>query len=368
MMLHGSAGTGKSRTVRSFVAALRRKVRADADGAIQRARAAGRDVSDHVARRDERLQNVALLAAPTGCASFQLKFGASTLHRIFGVPVGFCGPWRNRDDDRFKKFQKRMTQSRLFVMDEMSMIGRQMLGKIGFRAEQLLGQVCDAEGRERYLGGKDCVLAGDPKQCQPVGDDALYTEGAYSGKGKNMPKGASSRPAGAWSPQKFHHHSHEIMRTFQDVSVLRQVHRYEDENADIPEEKKAAYRKDAKRFLEVTRGMADCTWEERDHAWLSARNRSVLQQTEEGRRELEKFKDAPLLMDGRKDSAVTAARGAIAVNLRKLQELAVRTGKPIAGLCAFHDKPEDFENPDKVSSDEFRGMEAEFLVCEGAGV
>ena len=71
-----------------------------------------------------------------------------------------------------------MEQSRLFVMDEMSMIGRQMLGKIGFRAEQLLGQVCDSDGHQRYLGGKDCVLAGDPKQCQPVGDDALYVEGA----------------------------------------------------------------------------------------------------------------------------------------------------------------------------------------------
>ena len=35
---------------------------------------------------------------------------------------------------------------------------------------------------------------------------------------------------------------------------------------------------------------------------------------------MEKFEDAPLLMDGRKDSAVTAARGAINVNLRKLEE------------------------------------------------
>ena len=63
--------------------------------------------------------------------------------------------------------------------------------------------------------------------------------------------------------------------------------------------------------------------------------------------ELEKFKKAPLFMDERKDRAVTAARGAINVNLRKLWELAIRTGKLIAGLCAFHDKPANFQESEK---------------------
>ena len=46
MMLHGSAGTDKSRTVRSFVAALRRQVCAEMDRQITRARGAGADVAD----------------------------------------------------------------------------------------------------------------------------------------------------------------------------------------------------------------------------------------------------------------------------------------------------------------------------------
>ncbi len=83
---------------------------------------------------EERVRNVCLLAAPTGCVSFQLKFGASTLHRIFGIPIGYCGPWKNRADERYKKMKTRMTQARLFVMDEMSMVGRQMLGKIEFKS------------------------------------------------------------------------------------------------------------------------------------------------------------------------------------------------------------------------------------------
>ena len=27
------------------------------------------------------------------------------------------------------------------------------------------------------------VLAGDPKQCQPIGDDPLYKDGEYKGRG-----------------------------------------------------------------------------------------------------------------------------------------------------------------------------------------
>jgi hypothetical protein len=87
---------------------------------------------------DEHVRNSCMLAAPTGCASFQLKFGASTLHRVFGIPVGYCGPWKSRTDGRYLKMKTRLTQSRLFVFDEMSMVGRQMLGKIEFKVRDSL--------------------------------------------------------------------------------------------------------------------------------------------------------------------------------------------------------------------------------------
>ena len=85
------------------------------------------------------------------------------MHRVFGVPVGYCGPWKNKEDARFVKFRTRMEQSRLFVMDEMSMIGRQMLGKIAFRTECFLGNKRGPDGQEVYMGAKSCVMAGDPK-------------------------------------------------------------------------------------------------------------------------------------------------------------------------------------------------------------
>ena len=82
--------------------------------------------------REERAKNSCLLAAPTGCASFQLKYGATTLHRAFGVPVGYCGPWSAGalKGKRYARLRARLLQAELFVMDELSMIGRSMLGKI----------------------------------------------------------------------------------------------------------------------------------------------------------------------------------------------------------------------------------------------
>ena len=96
-----------------------------------------------------------------------------------------------------------------------------------------------------------------------------------------------------------------VRNSFEDAVILREVHRCVDEKAEIireiPAHRLQDFRRDAIRFLEVTRGLADCTWELNDHAWLSRRNRSVLQQTPEGREELRKFDGAPLLMDGRVD-------------------------------------------------------------------
>ena len=115
LMVLGTAGTGKSRTVRSFVCTIRERLRAQFEKKIQDSACrdrAGANVSATSAQLREQLEEAlrhgCLLAAPTGCASFQLKFGASTLHRIFGIPVGYCGPWKNRTDARYRKARARM--------------------------------------------------------------------------------------------------------------------------------------------------------------------------------------------------------------------------------------------------------------------
>ena len=365
MMLLGTAGTGKSRTVQSFVGERRAQARRRAA-----ARVRGRPSDEQV---EVLAKNSCLLAAPTGCASFLLKYGATTLHRAFGVPVGYCGPWSDgaKRGQRYGQLKTRLQQAELFLLDELSMIGRGMLGKIEYKVRDTLKgdekQAVNREGAAAYLLGRDAVLAGDMKQAPPIGDDPLYRFGAYSGKGLNKPRGAADTPTNAWSASRLHTVGADVRDTFEDVAFLRQVHRYEDARPDLSPDMQQLYRRDAERFLKVTRGMAECTWSAMDHAWLARRNRSALQQTQEGRAELKRFEDAPILMDGRRDR-VTGEVGANKINQLKLEKVSASTGRPVARLHAFHDKPEGMEHPDGVDAEDFRGMENEIFVCEGARV
>lgn len=167
MVLTGAAGSGKSRLVRAIASAV--------EGAT--AARAG----------EEAAEGSCVLAAPTGCASFQLKQGASTLHRSFGVPVGYCGPM-NPGGERFKDLQRKMRKARLAVLDEFSMIGRIFMGKVLFRVAEFLGTMPRSYGRFVSMGGLDVVLAGHAAQIKPVGDERLYKKGAYKGKGLNKPR------------------------------------------------------------------------------------------------------------------------------------------------------------------------------------
>ena len=214
-------------------------------------------------------------------------------------------------------------------------------------------------------------MAGDPKQANPIGDEPLYREGDYVGKGQNKPKGSDRTPSDAWSSQKLVRMGMLVRNSFEDAVLLREVHRYAEASAEIPEERREEYREAAQKFLTVTRGMADCTWTQAEHAWLSQRNRSVVQQTPEGRASLKRFETAPLLMDGRKDR-VTGEVGANKINKLRLERLSAETRKPIAVLRALHDRPHTAAGkkmrPETMDADDFRGVENELVVCEGARV
>eukprot|EP00959_Pyramimonas_sp_CCMP1952_P427857 8960367-Pyramimonas_sp.AAC.1 len=73
-------------------------------------------------------------------------------------------------------------------------------------------------------------------------------------------------------------------------------------------------------------------------------------------------------MDGRKDRA-SGACGADRVNLERLYQVAGESDKPIAALRAYHDRKERSKSrPDQMAADDFRGIENELHVCEGARV
>ena len=129
LFLTGKPGAGKSLVVRSFVRA-------------RRASAHARGVAKHVSR------GACVLAAPTGCASFQMKFGAATIHRTFGIPVGYCGPARNKHSATYLKRMARLKSASLFVVDEFSMVGRGMPGKVVYKTKECLGGAGTMGGRD----------------------------------------------------------------------------------------------------------------------------------------------------------------------------------------------------------------------------
>jgi hypothetical protein len=189
----------------------------------------------------------------------------------------------------------------------------------------------------------------------------------------NKPRGSECTPAGAWNTKKLVRMGMGLRNTFDDVVLLREVHRFTHARGDLSVEMQRKFTEDALEFLRVTKAVATGTLTKLQHQWLKRRQRSVLQQTDAGRAELARFdrESAPLLMDGKKDR-VTGERGAITVNHVLLEELSARTGKPIATLCAYHDKPDTVEGqkmaPEKMHDDDFRGMPAHLRFCEGARV
>ena len=141
-----------------------------------------------------------------------------------------------------------MVLAKLYVLDEMSMIGRRMLGRIEFKLRDHLGNAPAPDGSEPVMGQKDFVLCGDPKQCPPIGDEPIYQYGEYLGKSQIKPKDAQGVPPGAWSINKLIRMGMAVRDSCEDVVILRKVHRYQDFDESIPPENRALYAEEAAKF------------------------------------------------------------------------------------------------------------------------
>ena len=74
-------------------------------------------------------------------------------------------------DVKLHRYQEFLEQTYLIVLDEISMVGRQMMGRIDSRFRQGRAGRSDAEGN---LGGMSCVCVGDPAQCESILDQQIY--------------------------------------------------------------------------------------------------------------------------------------------------------------------------------------------------
>ena len=122
------------------------------------------------------------------------------------------------------------------------------------------------------------------------------------------------------------------------------------------------YRLDAQRFLAVTRRMADLEWTREDWRWLSTRNARSLLTTEEGRAVYERdFRDAPLLMDGKKTN-MRGEDGADRNNKDRLEQLSRESRRPNLTIKALHQRPKGTK-PERMDDEQFRGLQAELWLC-----
>jgi hypothetical protein len=110
-----------------------------------------------------------LLMAPTGVAAFNI--GGSTLHSALRLPAALGANRRDScSDETLATLQRELQHVRLIIIDEFSMLGKPMLGRVHARL-QLVFPDC----RDQPFGGRSVMLTGDLRQLKPVRVPGLYT-------------------------------------------------------------------------------------------------------------------------------------------------------------------------------------------------
>jgi len=112
------------------------------------------------------LQDQVCVAAPTGVAAFNVE--GQTLHSLLSLPTK--GEYHDLQGERLRNMQQTFKDKRYLIIDEMSMVGRKLLGQVDSRLRQVFPQQSD-----QLFGGCSCLLFGDFGQLPPVMDLPLYT-------------------------------------------------------------------------------------------------------------------------------------------------------------------------------------------------
>ena len=146
LLLLGTAGTGKTYTVRTMLSELSKLL-----------------------TKHGFSQTFVRIAAPTGTAAFTLQFGATTIHRL----IQWLSPphFEQLKELKLAEFQTFMKNTYLIALDEVSMIGRQMMGRIDARLEQ---GTAGRNSNEKLLGNMSCIAVDDPGQIEAMWEQQLY--------------------------------------------------------------------------------------------------------------------------------------------------------------------------------------------------
>ena len=121
------------------------------------------------------LGNQCAVTAPTGKASYNVK--GCTLHSLLKLPIGNKG-LKQLTGQSLVKLQHNIKDTQYLLIDEFSVVGQSVLGRIDRGCRQASGH------KDDVLGGKSVILVGDPAQLPSVGDKCLYHSRPTSAAGE----------------------------------------------------------------------------------------------------------------------------------------------------------------------------------------
>ena len=179
--------------------------------------------------------------------------------------------------------KRKLRPTLLFIFDEVSMIGRRLMGKIDSRCEQATATCIPIV--TATLGGKSCILVGDPAQCPPIGDEVFYSCDTH-------PDTPALSPRGVFCPTEV---SSYTIR-FKKVIILQHCHRIHQLAGDNLSADDISYNVRGQQFLEIMTRLRDCLWTEEDYYTLCKRKLSQLSFSARS-----SFADAPCIMEFRKE-------------------------------------------------------------------
>ena len=111
---------------------------------------------------------IVLLTAPTGVAAFNI--GGMTLHSAFLLGCSKCIGFQPLSNDRLTTLRCKLSKLMLVIIDEVSMVGANMLLQIHKRLHQLKGIMPDSS----TFGGVSILAVGDLYQLPPIGQPSLF--------------------------------------------------------------------------------------------------------------------------------------------------------------------------------------------------
>ena len=110
---------------------------------------------------------IVLLTAPTGVAAFNIN--GMTLHSAFLLGRSRYSGFQPLSHDRINSLRTKLSHLMLLIIDEVSMVGSNMLLEIHKRLQQIKGRAGDVT-----FGGVSILAVGDLYQLPPVGQALLF--------------------------------------------------------------------------------------------------------------------------------------------------------------------------------------------------